>query len=288
MAQEKVLSLFSGGIQKMLLATICFTVMQVFVKELATMHTFEITFFRSAITALFCLTYLWYQDLPIIGNNQKLLFLRAFLGIVSMTSFFFTVQWMPFGASVSIKYLSPVFAAIAAVVILKENVRPVQWIFFSMALLGVFLLKGFDNRIETWSLTIGIMGAVAGGLIYPLIRKIGNSEHPFTIINYFMLTAAIVLGLLMIPFWRTPTGVEWLYLLTLGTSGFFAQVFMTQAFQMEEVSLIAPMKYLEVIYALLIGLIFYGEAYAFMGFIGILLIFLGMILNIRFKKSRKF
>jgi len=288
MAQEKVLPLFSGGIQKMLLATICFTVMQVFVKELATMHTFEITFFRSAITALFCLTYLWYQDLPIIGNNQKLLFLRAFLGIVSMTSFFFTVQWMPFGASVSIKYLSPVFAAIAAVVILKENVRPVQWIFFSMALLGVFLLKGFDNRIETWSLTIGIMGAVAGGLIYPLIRKIGNSEHPFTIINYFMLTAAIVLGLLMIPFWRTPTGVEWLYLLTLGTSGFFAQVFMTQAFQMEEVSLIAPMKYLEVIYALLIGLIFYGEAYAFMSFIGILLIFLGMILNIRFKKSRKF
>ena len=92
----------------------------------------------------------------------------------------------------------------------------------------------------------------------------------------------------MIPFWRTPTGVEWLYLLTLGTSGFFAQVFMTQAFQMEEVSLIAPMKYLEVVYALLIGLIFYGEAYAFMSFIGILLIFLGMILNIRFKKSRKF
>ena len=288
MAQEKVLPLFSGGIQKMLLATICFTVMQVFVKELATMHTFEITFFRSAITALFCLTYLWYQDLPIIGNNQKLLFLRAFLGIVSMTSFFFTVQWMPFGASVSIKYLSPVFAAIAAVVLLKENVRPIQWIFFSMALLGVFLLKGFDNRIETWSLAIGILGAIAGGLIYPLIRKIGNSEHPFTIINYFMLTAAIVLGILMIPFWRTPTGVEWIYLLTLGTSGFFAQVFMTQAFQMEEVSLIAPMKYLEVVYALLIGLIFYGEAYAFMSFIGILLIFLGMILNIRFKNSRKF
>ena len=288
MAQKKVLPLFSGGIQKMLLATICFTVMQVFVKELATMHTFEITFFRSAITALFCLTYLWYQDLPIIGNNQKLLFLRAFLGIVSMTSFFFTVQWMPFGASVSIKYLSPVFAAIAAVVLLKENVRPIQWIFFSMALLGVFLLKGFDNRIETWSLAIGILGAIAGGLIYPLIRKIGNSEHPFTIINYFMLTAAIVLGILMIPFWRTPTGVEWIYLLTLGTSGFFAQVFMTQAFQMEEVSLIAPMKYLEVVYALLIGLIFYGEAYAFMSFIGILLIFLGMILNIRFKNSRKF
>jgi len=55
MEQEKAIAIFSSGIQKMLLATICFTIMQVFVKELAMMHTFEITFFRSAITALFCL-----------------------------------------------------------------------------------------------------------------------------------------------------------------------------------------------------------------------------------------
>lgn len=275
----------SSGVQKMFLATICFTIMQVFVKELATMHTFEITFFRSVVTALFCFIYLWYQKLPMIGNNQKILFLRAFLGIISMTSFFFTVQWMPFGASVSIKYLSPVFAAITAVVVLKEKIKPIQWLFFGMALLGVLLLKGFDSRIDKWSLSIGILGAIAGGLIYPLIRKIGDTEHPFTIINYFMFTASIVLGILMIPYWRDPIGVEWVYILLLGTAGFFAQVFMTQAFQMEEVSLIAPMKYLEVVYALLIGLIWYGEAYAFLSFIGILLIFLGMSLNIRFKQK---
>jgi len=49
-----------------------------------------------------------------------------------MTSFFYTVQLMPFGASVSLKYLSPVFAAIFAIFLLKEKIKHLQWLFFGM------------------------------------------------------------------------------------------------------------------------------------------------------------
>jgi len=198
------LSFISPGVRLMIFATICFTIMQVFVKQAAALHTFEITFFRSAITSLCCFIYLWHNRLPIIGNNQKILFLRAFLGIISMTSFFLTLQWMPFGASVSLKYLSPVFAAIAAIILLKEKIKPRQWLFFAMALTGVLLLKGFDTRINLMGLSIGLLGAVAGGLIYAIIRKIGLTEHPFVIINYFMCSAAIIMGILMLPYWFLP------------------------------------------------------------------------------------
>lgn len=271
----------------MLLATICFTIMQVFVKQLSGIHTFQITFFRAAITSFCCFLYLWKYQISFIGQQQKILLLRAFLGIISMTSFFFTIQWMPFGASVSLKYLSPIFAAITAVFLLKEKIKPIQWGFFGMALLGVLFLKGFDSRINFFGLSIGILGALAGGLIYPIIRKIGNSEHPMVIINYFMFTASILMGLLMIPYWKIPSSVEWIYLLILGISGYFAQVFMTKAFQVEEVNIIAPMKYLEVVYALLIGLIWYGESYALLSFLGIVLILLGMFFNIRYKHKLK-
>lgn len=281
--QKKI---FSTGVRLMLLATFCFTIMQVFVKQLATLHTFQITFFRSAITSICCFLYLWKQQLPFIGNHQKILFLRAFLGIVSMTSFFFTIQWMPFGASVTLKYLSPIFAAFFAIFLLKETVKPLQWLFFGMALTGVLLLKGFDTRIPLTALSIGILGAVAGGLIYPLIRKIGNTEHPMVIINYFMFTASLVTGLLMLPFWKSPSLIEWIHLFFLGISGYFAQVFMTKAFQIEVVNIIAPMKYLEVIYALLIGFLWFGESYELISFFGILLIILGMFLNLRFKQQQ--
>lgn len=275
----------NSGIQMMLLATVCFTIMQTFVKELKSIHTFEITFFRSAITSICCLAYLFYYRLPVIGNHQKLLVLRAILGIISMTSFFLTLQLMPFGASVSLKYLSPIFAAIFAIFLLKEKIKPIQWVFFGVAILGVLLLRGFDNRIGFWSLIIALTGAFAGGLIYPLIRKIGNSEHPMVIINYFMFLAAILLGVLMLPYWTFPSPREWGFLGIVGISGFAAQVYMTKAFQAEEVSLIAPLKYLEVVYALLIGLIWYGETYSFWSFIGIVLIVLAMFFNVKFKSQ---
>lgn len=271
------------GIQMMLLATICFTIMQTFVKELKAIHTFQITFFRSAITSACCFFYLFYHRLPVTGTHQKLLVLRAILGIISMTSFFLTLQLMPFGASVSLKYLSPIFAAIFSIFLLKETIKPLQWIFFGIAIIGVLFLKGFDDRIEYWALIIALTGALAGGLIYPLIRKIGNREHPMIIINYFMFLATILLGVFMIPYWKYPSSKEWILLGIVGLSGFAAQVYMTKAFQTEEVSLIAPLKYLEVVYALLIGLIWYGESYSFWSFIGIILIVLAMFFNIQFK-----
>ena len=84
----------------------------------------------------------------------------------------------------------------------------------------------------------------------------------------------------MIPYWRFPTNTEWIYVLIVGIAGFFAQVFTTKAFQVEEVRIIAPMKYLEVLYALLIGWIWFGEVYTLLSFVGILLIVLGMFLNL--------
>jgi len=264
----------------MLIATLGFTAMQVFVKELTNFHVFQIVFFRSSITALLCIAYLKSQQISLIGNQQKWLFLRALCGIISMTLFFLTIQRIPLGASVSLKYLSPIFTAIFAVVLIKERVKTIQWLFFSLALLGVFLLKGFDSRIDDLSFMMGIMGAIFGGLVYSIIRRIGNKEHSMVIVNYFMFSAAILGGLAMIPYWQTPTLYEWLMLIGMGFFGYFGQIYMTKAFQIEAASRVAPIKYMELIYSLIIGLVWFGEIYSLSSFFGILLILIGMIFNL--------
>lgn len=269
----------------MLLATIGFTGMQAFVKELSNFHVFEIVFFRSGVTAIFCILYLRRNHVALIGNNQSFLFLRAICGITSMTLFFITVQRMPLGASVSLKYLSPIFTAIFAVLLIKEKIKPIQWLCFLGALLGVYLLKGYDPRIDTINLILGITGALFGGLVYVIIRKIGTSEHPMVIVNYFMFTAAVLSGIAMIPFWRNPSLYEWLMLIGMGTFGYFGQIFMTKAFQAEAASRIAPIKYMELIYSLIIGFFIFGEAYSFLSFIGILLILASMFFNFKWSKS---
>lgn len=268
----------------MLVATLCFALMHAFIKSFSHYHVFEIVFFRSALTAGMCTMYLRSNRIPLIGKRQNLLIWRAVCGILSMTLFFITLQRMPMGASVSLKYLSPIFTAIFAVIFLKEQIKKLQWFFFLTALLGVLLLKGYDNRIDTFNFILGISGAAFGGIVYVLIRKIGQKEHPMVIINYFMLLATGLSGMAMIPYWITPIGVEWFSLLMIGIIGFFGQVYMTKAFQIELASRIAHIKYIEVVYSLLIGLIWFGESYTLLSLMGILLILISMILNVFIKK----
>jgi len=192
---------------------------------------------------------------------------------------------MPLGASVTLKYLSPVFTAIFAVLFLKEKVRPIQYLFFIGAFVGVLLLKGFDTRIDNLNLVLGIAGAFFAGLVYVLIRKIGKNDHPIVIINYFMFSATIISAVLMFTNWRTPNLRELIILISIGLFGFFAQVFMTNAFQLEKASKVSQVKYMEVVYALLIGLFWFGESYSLLSFMGILLIILSMFLNVITKEK---
>ena len=192
---------------------------------------------------------------------------------------------MPLGASVTLKYLSPVFTAVFAIYFLNERVRPAQWVLVVSAFLGVLLLKGFDSRIDTISLVMGIVGAVFGGLVYVMIRRIGASEHPMVIINHFMLLSAALTGFAMMPYWRMPNATESLYLMAVGTLGYFGQVYMTKALQLEMASRVAPVKYIEVVYSLILGLIWFGEGYSFLSLIGIMLIISSMLLNLMFKQK---
>ncbi len=273
------------GVLLMFIATLAFAGMHSLIKYLSEFHVFEIIFFRSSITALFCTTYLLHHRIPFWGNNKQILVLRAFIGVVGMSLFFVTLQRMPMGASVSLKYLSPLFTVVFAVLLIGEKVRKIQWLAVLIALVGVLLLKGFDSRIDTLNLILGVTGALFGGLVYVIIRKIGHSEHPMVIINYFMLLAAFLSGIAMFPYWTNPSPMEWLLLIGIGVLGYSGQVYMTKSLQMEAASRVAPIKYLEVIYSLIIGLIWFGEGYTFLGFLGILLILAGMVVNLMFKKA---
>lgn len=273
------------GVKAMLIATLAFTVMQVLIKDLTNFHVFQIVFFRSSITAILAMAYLKVKKIPFRGTKETLLLLRAFCGIASMTLFFVTIQRIPLGASVSIKYLSPIFTAIFAVLLISEKIKAIQWLYFALALLGVFLLKGFDTRIDNLTFILGILGAIFGGMVYVIIRKIGQAEHSMVIVNYFMLSAAILGGIAMIPFWTTPSIFELVLLISMGAIGYFGQVYMTKAFQLESATRVAPIKYMELIYSLIIGLVWFGEIYSTTSFIGIVIVFIAMILNLTAKRS---
>jgi len=277
------------GITYILIATFSFAIMNILAKALSGLHVSQIIFFRALGTFLFILPYMLYNGVSIVGRHPKLLSLRAILGLISLATFFMAIQLIPLGSAISIRYLGPIFGAFLAFIYLKEQVSAWQWVSFAIAFSGVIAIKGFDLRVSTIGLLLSLISAFFLGFIFVLIRYLATREHYLTIINYFMVVSILV-SLLFISQWRWPIGDEWYAVVCIGVFGLIGQVFMTRAFVEEETSVLAPFKYMEIIYAIILGLIFFGEGYSLPAFAGIALIIVGMIMNViakeRMKKSR--
>jgi drug/metabolite transporter (DMT)-like permease len=271
----------------MIISTIAFAFMNITVKYLVHISAFQIVFFRSISSLFFTYSFLLKYKIPILGNNKKLLVLRGLAGVTSMTFFFMSIKYLPVATAVSLRYIAPIFAAIFAVLFLKEKVKVVQWLFFIMSFLGVLVLKGFDTQLNTYGLLLVLIAAVFSGLVYTIINKIGTGDHPVVVVNYFMVIATIVGGLLSIQNWKNPEGIEWLLLGSLGVFGYYGQLYMTKAFQNASTNLVAPLKYLEVIFTLLFGLMLFDEVYTFWSLLGIALIIGGLLLNLIYKAKYK-
>ena len=268
----------------MLISVLAFTIMNTLIKYLQHLPAFELVFFRSIGSSIICFFLLIKKGIPILGNQRKLLLTRGLVGVTAMFLFFAVVKLIPFGSAVSLRYISPIFAGILAIFILKERITPLQWGCFFLAFIGVLLIKGVDTRISFLGLGLIILSAFFSGMVYIIIRKIGQRDHPLVVVNYFMFTATCVGGLFSIFNWQSPVGIEWGILLSMGIFGFFGQLFMTKAYQIAAIGTVAPMKYLEAVFALIVGWFWFGEGYTLLGLIGIGLIILGMLLNIYVKK----
>jgi drug/metabolite transporter (DMT)-like permease len=268
----------------MILSIIAFSIMNAVVKYLTKFDVYQVVFFRSIGTLAFTIPLILKYKIPILGNNKKLLFIRGLIGVISLTCFFQSLNYLAVGTAVSLRYTSPIFAAIFALLILKEKIKPIQWLFFIIAFIGVSMIKGFGVDVNSIGLLFIFCSAIFLGLTFVVIRKIGDKEHPLVIINYFMIMAFIFGGLMSINDWINPNLTEWLLLLSLGIFGYIGQLYMTKAFQSHETNIVAPLKYLEVIFTILIGFTWFGEVYTWISLLGVLLILSGLILNFIVKR----
>ncbi len=271
----------------MLASALCFTVMNLVALSVNHLPAFEIVFFRSIGTVVCTMFVLIKQGIPILGNKPKILIIRALTGLTSLVLYYKAIQIMPIGTAAALRYLSPFFATALAVIFLGERVKKLQWLFLVVAFAAVILLKGFDNRLSVIGLVVILTSAFFSGMVYVIIRKIGNSEHPVVIVNYFLTICAIISGIICLFYWEQPLGIEWVGLLGMGLLGYAAQIWMTKAIQMAETNLIVPFKYAEVVFTILFAWIIFQEQQSWMALVGILIIVLALIGNVVVKERKK-
>ena len=217
-----------------------------------------------------------------------MLFARGLFGTIGLCLFFITLQNIPLAGAVTIQYLSPVFTALFAVVILRERVKKKQWLFFSLAFIGVCLLKGFDvsGQMSYYFVLVGVVSACFSGLAYNCIRHLRTTESTLVVVFYFPLVATPIMGVLSFFNWVKPVGIDWAYIIALGIVTQVAQVFMTKGIQSDSAGNIMTYKYVGVVFAFIYGYFIFKETYSFLSVFGIFLLLSGVILNAVFKNQQ--
>ncbi len=246
---------------------------------------FQIVFFRSVISLSICIAIIKAKGIPFFGNNKKWLIVRGVFGATALTLFFFTIKNLPLAIATTVQYLSPVFTVIFAIFLIKEKVKPIQWLYFAISFSGVLLIGltkggGQNMDIDPFWVVMGVVSAIGSGVAYNAIMKCRQTDEPITIVMYFPLIAApVTLVISLINGFVIPIGIEWLLILIIGVFTQFAQIYMTKALHSEKAAIVTPFKYFGAVYAIFIGSFVFYEDLVPILYIGILLIISGVLLN---------
>ena len=270
----------------MFFSTLFFALANVFVKKVSHLPAMEIVFLRCLVGSVFCFIGLRHVKADPRGTNHKLLVLRGIFGTSALYFFFLTLQNIPLASAMTIQYLSPIFTAIIAIFALKENVKPLQWVFYAIAFGGILFIERFDARISLFFLFVGIISALCSGVAYNLVRTLRGSEHPLVVVFHFQIVGLIAGFVFSVFDWKTPQGADWFYLFLIGLFSQFGQMFLTSAFQKERAANVGIVNYSGLIYGLLVGWFVFGESQTVESLLGMVFVVIGVGSSIIYNRKK--
>ncbi|NRA13313.1 MAG: DMT family transporter, partial [Crocinitomicaceae bacterium] len=206
---------------------------------------------------------------------------------------FYTIHHLPLAIAVTVQYLAPIFTIIFTMILLKEKVRLLQWLFIGMTFSGVVLIAfsrgtpaaGADNLSLFW-VGLGLISAVLSGVAYTAIMKLRTTDVPITIVFYFPMVSIPFMIFMCFFDFTMPQGIEWFYLFIIGIFTQLAQITMTKALHQDSASSIIPFQYLGAIYAFLVGFYLFKETLSNTILLGIVLVLSGVIINAFLRKAK--
>jgi drug/metabolite transporter (DMT)-like permease len=188
-------------------------------------------------------------------RRTGLVWVRAFCLAIASLLIGLALERMPVAEVTAITFLSPILLVAIAGRLLGERVGWVGWTASVGGFTGVMLIVRPGSDIVT-SGAVFVLAAVLLNLGYQLLsRVLAASENTFALLFYTALAGSLLYGLAM-PWFiedRAPSLFEAALFASLGVFGGVGHFMFTAAFRHAPASLIAPLNYLQLLWAGLLG-----------------------------------
>ena len=279
------------GILLILTSALCFAGMNIFIRLSGDLPTMQKSFFRN-LTALLIAAFMILREGKgfrlASKNNLPFLIGRALFGTLGILANFYAVDHLLLSDASMLNKMSPFFAVLASIFILKEKLSPVQGFTLVGAFTGaLFIIKPTFSNLDLIPALIGFVGGLCAGVAYTLVRLLGQRGERSSFIVFFFSTFSCLAVLPKVLFDYAPmTAQQALCLLLAGICAAGGQFSITGAYRHAPAREISIYDYSQVIFSAIIGFFLFGDIPDVFSFLGYFIICGMAVLNFLYNNGR--
>ena len=211
-------------------------------------------------------------------SRPKLHAFRAITGTLAIIALFIALREIPLADVVSLTFGGPIFVTLGSIFFLSEKVGIKRWLAVLIGFFGMLLIvKPAYEELNIYYI-FPIIFCIFFACVALSIRSLSSTEPNYRIALYFSLLSMLV-GLLTLPFgWVMPNKYELFLLIFTGLVGSVANILLTVSLRYAEASLVTPTKYLNLVFAILLGYFIWSEIPKLLTLVGAGLIIISSVI----------
>jgi len=249
------------GFFYMFISVCAFSLMDVIVKWSDTYPVGQVLFFRGfcgIIPILFLIPRDRYLDFY-KTNRSSLHFKRCFAGLIAIVSIFVALRNLPLATVVSISFAAPIFTTIFSIFLLSEKVGFYRWLAVLVGFIGIIVISEPGLSDLNFYYIYPIIFCLGLSYVAIAIKQLSSTEPVWLISFFFSLSILILSFFTFYQNWIMPSFKDLFLLSMVGILGGLANLWLTQSYKFSEVSLVTPLKYLALVFAILFGYFIWNE-----------------------------
>lgn len=251
------------GILYIIISAFCFALMNLFVRMAGDLPSVQKSFFRNFVAAIFACAILLKNRVPFRyqKGNLRYLLLRSIFGTLGILCNFYAVDHLVLADASMLNKMSPFFAVIFSLLILKEKVTLPQALMVAGAFIGsMFVVKPTVANMDLFPSLIGLLGGMGAGIAYTMVRKLGErgEKGPFIVFFFSAFSCIVTLPWLVFDY-HSMTFVQIGILLLAGLSAAGGQFSITAAYCYAPAKEISVYDYSQIIFAAVLGFVVFGQ-----------------------------
>ena len=281
----------SKGIICILFAAFGFSLMTFFVRISGDIPIMEKAFFRNAVAIVASLILLFRsgEKISIKKGCAGDIFLRCLFGTSGLIANFYAIDKLNIADANMLNKLSPFFAILISILILKEKPKRMDILAVIVAFLGAMLIiRPSGSNMQLVPALIGLYGGFGAGTAYVFVRKLGKKGErtPIIVLCFSTFSTLVTIPFIAMNFVLLKP-VQLLCLILAGLSATIGQFGITSAYKYAPAKEISVFDYTQVIFAAILGMLFLGELPTVLSLVGYVIIIGVAILRWRYNLKSK-